>query len=116
MANPNIYSGTSIIGNTAFTNAGTGLATLLSGEANKVHKIGSIIVSNYGTYDQNVTVLVLRATVSYYIASQVTIPAKATVLLLGREHSFYLLEDDALRVNASAATSISVTVSYETLS
>lgn len=116
MANPNISNVTSIIGDTAFLNAGTSPGTVVSGEADKVKKIGAIVAANYGTTDQTITVFVLRSATSFFIASQITVPAKATVLLLGREHSFYLLEADALRAQASAGASITVTVSYETLS
>lgn len=116
MANPNISNVTSIIGDTAYSNAGTSPSTVVSGEADKVKKIGAIVAANYGSADQTVTVFVLRSATSFYIASQITVPAKSTVLLLGREHSFYLLEADALRVSASAGSSITVTVSYETLS
>ena len=116
MANPNIFSTSSIIGDTVYTNAVTAATTIISGEASKVKKIGSIIAANYGTTDQTITIFISRAAVNYFITNQITVPARSTLLLLGREHSFYLLEDDVLRVNASAASAITVAISFETLS
>jgi hypothetical protein len=115
MANPNIFAAGNIIGDTAVTNASTSAANLVSGEANKVKKINSIIVANYGSTDQSVTIDIYRSTVSYFVANQVVVPAKSTLLLVGKEHSFYLTENDTLRVLATAANSVTVTCSFETL-
>lgn len=116
MANPNIFSATSIVGDTSLTNATTTITSMVTGESNKVKKVNSIIVSNYGTLDQTFTVDVYRGSTSYYIASNVLIPARSTLLLVGKEHSFYLLEADAIRASASANVSVTVTCSFETLS
>ena len=116
MANPSFSDVITIYGNTDYLNATTTAATVVSGEANKVKKITSLVAANYGTADQTITIWVARSAVLYYLANQITIPAKATVLILGREHGFYLLENDVLRGLASATTSITLTVGYETLS
>jgi len=116
MANPSFSDVITIYGNTDYLNATTTATTVVSGEANKVKKITSLVAANYGTGDQTITVWVLRSSTLYYIANQITVPTKATILILGRDHGFYLLENDALRGLASATTSITLTVAYETLS
>lgn len=116
MANPSFSDVVTIYGNTDYLNAATTATTVVSGEANKVKKITSLIAANYGTADQTISVWVVRSATLYYIANQITVPARATVLILGRDHGFYLLENDVLRGLASAATSITLTVAYETLS
>jgi hypothetical protein len=63
-----------------------------------------------------VTIQITRSATVYFIANQITIPAKSTLLLLGREHSFYLKEADVMQALSSAGASITVTVSYETIS
>jgi hypothetical protein len=116
MANTKFSDVTSIYGNTDYLNAVTTSTTVVSGESNKVKKITSLIAANYGTSDQTVSVWVVRSATLYYLASQITVPAKATILILGREHAFYLLEADVLNCLASAVSSITLTVGYETLS
>lgn len=116
MANPNIFGSSSILGETSLLNTTTVITPVVSGESNKVKKINSIIVSNYGNLDQTFSVDMYRSTTSYPIASQVSIPSRSTLLLVGKEHSFYLLETDVLRANASANVSVTVTCSFETLS
>ena len=116
MANPSFSDIITIYGNTNYINANTTASTVVAGETNKVKKITSILAANYGTGDQTVSVWTVRSSNNYYIANQITVPTKATVLIIGREHGFYLLENDTLTGLASTANSVTITVAYEVLS
>ena len=130
MANPNIVNVTSILGNTSSTLisstadpfAGGPYAggSLISNAASsgKVYKVNSIIAANVdGTSNYDITVKIfpnddLTGT-GTAIASTITIPADASVVIIDKNTSFYLLEDQSIGVTAGTVNKIVVTCSWE---
>ena len=81
-------------------------------------KINSLWIANIdGTNSATVTVSVSNDNGSNYfaIASTVTVPADATLVLIDKNSSIYLDETDLLRVTASANSDLTYTVSGELL-
>ena len=69
-----------------------------------------------GTNDADVTVDLFRSSTSYKLASTITIPADATLVVLSKETAIYLEEGDSLRVQASADSDLQAVCSYEVIS
>ena len=116
MAAPNIVNVTSIIGKTAVLEATTVATAIVTNSAasNKVFKINSIIAANVdGTNAADITIDLFRSSVAYPIASTITVPADATLVVLSKETAIYLEEGDAIRCTASANGDIEVICSYE---
>jgi hypothetical protein len=130
MANPNIVNVTTILGNTSSTLisstanpfAGGPFAggSLISNAASsgKVYKVNSIIVANVdGSAAADITIKIfpnddLTGT-GTEIASTIAVPADATLVVIDKNSSFYLLEDRSIGVTASAANDLVVTCSWE---
>lgn len=124
MANPNLIAATNIVGNNALVALSTTNATSLVNNAagsNKVFKINSIIVANVdGTNAASITVAIYSQDdlggTAYAIASTISVPADATLVVLSRSSSIYLKEDQSIGVTASAADDLVVTASWEEIS
>jgi len=121
MAAPNLFAATTATGKTAYiTPANTSANVLLANSAasNKVLKINMINVSNVdGTNAFNATVS-LNTTAAgggttYQIASTVSVPANASLLVSDKASTFYLEEDKSILVTSSSANKLVFTVSYE---
>ena len=127
MAAPNIVSVTSIIGESQGFELGTTLNTeLIHVASDKLVKINRISVANIdGTNAADVTVAVDKATrtsaatgssvsgATFKIASTVSVPADAVLVLL--DTPIYLEEGDKLEGGASAASDLTLFVSYEVI-
>lgn len=117
MAAPNIVNVSSILGKTmgaALTTTTT--TSILTCPANKVLKINAIIVANVdGTNNADATVSFYdsSATATYALASTITVPADATLVVLSKETQIYLEESDEIRAGASAASDLQIIISYE---
>ena len=124
MAAPNIVNVTTITGKTTYlTPANTTANVLLANSAssNKVLKINMISAANVdGTAAADATVAInsnaAGSGTSYALASTVTVPADATLVVIDKSSSFYLEEDKSILVTASAASDITFVVSYEEIS
>lgn len=118
MANPNLGNAVSIIASTVTSNLTTTLTTtLLSGTANSVHKINSIIIANInGTNSASTTLSYYDGTNDRYFAYQVTVPAGSTVIVIDKGSGFYVTENAAIRGGASLNSYLTSLISYETLS
>ena len=124
MANPNIVNVTSILGkSTTLALSTTAGAVLLanSSTSGKVFKINTILASNVdGTNDGAVTIAFNTDAggtgTSTELASTITVPADATLVVLGKDTSFYLEENRSIVGNANAASTIEVLISYEDIS
>jgi hypothetical protein len=122
MANPNIVNVTSITGETdvgLFTTTATVLVANAA-SSNKVYKINTIVVSNIdGTNDGAVTVSINSAAggggTSIELASTVTVPADATLVVIDKNSSFYLEEDKSIVGLANAASTLEYVISYEVI-
>ena len=117
MANPNIVNVTSIYGKTLGASLGTTLTTtLLTCASEKLYKINSIIVSNIdGTNDADVTIYFYDGSNDWPLARLITVPAKSTLIVLGKDAPIYLEESDQIRGGASANGDLDVVISYEEL-
>lgn len=127
MAAPNLVNVTSIIGNTSSTlisSTANPFATALVNNAassNKVYKINSIVVANVdGTAAADITISIFSQDdlggTATQIASTISVPADATLIVTDRTTSFYLLEDKSIGATASAANDLVVTISWEEIS
>ena len=124
MANPNIVNVTSILGNTSsllISSTANPFATALVNNAaasGKVYKINSIIAANVdGSNNYEITIKIFSQDdlggTGTEIASTVTVPADASVVILDKNTSFYLLEDKSIGAVVGIANKIVVTTSWE---
>jgi uncharacterized protein YajQ (UPF0234 family) len=119
MAAPNIVNVADILGKTSVLDVTTTITAIVENSAasGEVYKINSLIVSNIdGTNACDVTVDLFRSSTSYKLASTITIPADATLVVISKETSIYLEEGDSLRVQASANSDLQAVSSYEVIS
>jgi hypothetical protein len=121
MANPNIVNVTTIYGNSSSTALSTTSATSIVSNAaasGKVFKINSIVVANVdGTAAADVTINVYSAAAlggtAFAIASTISVPADASLIVTDKTTSFYLLENQSIGAIAGAANDLVVTASWE---
>jgi hypothetical protein len=124
VANPNIVNVTNILGNTStnlISSTADPFATALANNAassGKVYKINSIIVANVdGSAAADITIKIFSEDdlggTGTAIASTISVPADASLVVIDKTTSFYLLEDKSLGATASAANDLVVTVSWE---
>ena len=124
MANPNIVSVTSILGNTTFlTPADTAANVLLSNAASSgnVYKINQIVCANVdGTNAVDCTVTINSAAAgggtAYPIVSTVSVPADASLVVVDKTTAIYLMEDQSIVVTSCSANDLAFTISYEAIS
>lgn len=120
MANPNIVNVSTILGHVeglAVTTSPTAIVTNSSG-SNKILKINSLIISNIdGTNAADITAEVYKnQTTSFYLAYTIAVPADATLVVISKDTSIYLEENDSIRLTASAASDLHAVCSYEEIS
>jgi len=120
MANPNIVNVTVINGNTSTTSLTTTAATSVASNAaasSKVYKIDSIVVANTSASAANITINVYSAAAlggtAFPIASTISVPAYASLIVTDKTTAFYLLEDKSIGATAGTATALVVTASWE---
>lgn len=127
MANPNIVNVTTIYGNTStnlISSTSDPFATALVNNAassGKVYKINSIVVANVdGTSNTDITIKIFSQDdlggTGTAIASTITVPSDASLIVTDKTTSFYLLEDKSIGATASAANDLVVTCSWEEIS
>ena len=118
MAAPNVVNVTSIYGKTHGASLSTTVTTdILTCPSDKVLKINSIIVANIdGTNAADATVQFNDASTGpWHLAKLVTVPAKSTLIVLGKDAPIYLEEGDKIRGGASAISDLEIIISYEEL-
>ena len=119
MAAPNIVNVANIVGKTAVANVSTTAANVLENTAasGTVLKINTLLISNIdGTSAAEITTSLFRSSVAYPIASTISVPADATLVILSKDTSMYLEEGDAIRCSASANGDLVAVCSYEIIS
>lgn len=123
MAAPNLINPTTITGKTTYlTLANTTETTLLTNAAssNKALRIVSIYAANIdGVVSVDCTLDIYDAATGgtgYPIVNTVTIPADATVVLVGKDAPIWLEENRRLTVQASAGGDLTIVCSYEEVS
>jgi hypothetical protein len=121
MANPNIANVTTILGNSSQVSLSTTNATQLVSNAassNKVFKINSIVVANVdGTNAADITINIYSQAsmggTAFPIASTISVPADATLIVTDKTTSFYLLENQSIGAVAGSASDLVVVTSWE---
>ena len=125
MANPNIVSVNSIFGNTTGFLLTTVLTNVLLANATssgKVFKVESIMVANVdGSSAADVTIDIHTAAngtagTSFALAATIAVPADATLSLIDKTNSFYLMENQSIIGGASANSDLEVVIAYEDIS
>jgi len=121
MANPNIVNVTNILGNNSLTDLSTDTATAIVSNAaasGKVYKINTIIVSNVdGTDPYNITISVYNQDdiggTAFQITSTLSVPADSSVIVMDKNTSIYLKEDQSIGATAATASKLKVVTSWE---
>ena len=132
MANPNIVNVTQIYGQTTYlTPANTAnfvLVTNTSGSGN-VFKLDQIVAANSTNTAANATVMIftsgnvaagnavsVTSANAFPIASNISVPAYASLIVMDKTTATYLTEDRAIIVASGTNNAISFSVSYEQIS
>lgn len=120
MAAPNIVSVTAIYGKTTGQTVGTSATAILTNASGsgKVLKVNTLIISNVnGASAADITADVFKnQTTGYNIASTISVPADATLVLISKDTAIYLEENDSIRLSASLASYLEAVISYEDIS
>ena len=123
MANPNIVAVANIYGKTAFdADVAVTASAIVTNAASsgKILKINSLIISNIdGTNAADITATIRNAaggTTYSTIASTISVPNDATLVVVSKDSSIYLEEDMSILLAASAAGDLSATCSYDEIS
>ena len=118
MAAPNIVNVATIQGQTTGASLTTSNAALVTCASEYVFKVNSIIISNVdGTNTATATVYFFdnSQTARYQIVNTVSVPADSTLVVIDRNSGIYLEEGDKIEGMASAASDLSIIVSYEAI-
>jgi hypothetical protein len=121
MSGPNIVNVSQITANTNLANVTTSLQNVVTNAASsgKVYKVNNIQLSNYGPSTVSANVIFNRNSVSpdsYYIVGSISVPNTSTLVVTGKDTSFYMEEGDVLQISSSSNSSIHAIVSYEVIS
>ncbi len=121
MANPNIVNVAAIYGNNSSVSLSTTSATSIVSNAassGKVYKINMLMVANVdGTNAADISINKYSAAAlggtAYAIASTISVPADATLIILDKTTALYLKEDESIGATAGTASDLVVTCSWE---
>lgn len=121
MANPNIVNVTAIYGNTSTTSLSTTSATSIVSNAassGKIYKINSLVVANVdGTSAADITINVYSQAAlggtAYALASTISVPADASLIVIDKSTGIYLLENQSIGATAGTANDLVVICSWE---
>ena len=128
MAAPNIVAVTSIYGKTTYlTPSGTSAVVLLPNAASsgKVLKINQIVAANVnGTSAADATVSIYTngaqsqgsapsSGTAYPIASTISVPADASLIITDKTTAIYLEENTSIVVTSGTSNALTFSISYE---
>ena len=124
MAAPNIVNVSNILGKTNVVDLTTTNATSVVSNAassGKVLKVNTLVVSNVdGNSPYDITINYYSAAAlggtGTQIASTISVPADATLVVIDKSTSLYLEEDKSIGAIASSASKLKVVCSYEEIS
>ena len=121
MAAPNLVNVSTITAKSKQAALNTTLTTEIlanSAASGKVFKIESIIVANIdGSNAADASVFITKSGGSpIAIASTISVPADATLVVIDKSTSLYLEEGDNIEAGASANGDLTITINYEELS
>jgi len=128
MANPIIAALTTLTGNTTYlTPSGTTAVVLLPNAASsgQVFRINQLVAANVdGTNAVDVTVSIYTngavaqgsapsGGTAFPIASTISVPADASLIVVDKTTAIYLQEDTSITVTSGTASKITYSISYE---
>ena len=121
MANPNIVNVAAIYGNNSSTSLTTTNATAIvnnPASSGKVFKVNMIVVANVdGTAAADITINKYSQDdlggTAFAIASTISVPADASLIVVDKTTAIYLKEDESIGATAGAANDLVVTASWE---
>jgi len=131
MANPNLLAATTATGTTTYlTPSGTSAVVLLPNAASsgQVFKINQIVATNVnGSSAVNATVSIYTngavaqgsapsSGTAYPIASTISVPANAALIVVDKTTQVYLQEGTSITVTSGTASGITYSISYEVIS
>lgn len=124
MANPNIVAVTAIRGENSSVSLTTTAATSIVSNAassGKVLKINTIIAANVdGTVAADITINKYSAAAlggtAFPIASTVSVPADASLVIVDKTTAIYLKENESIGATAGTASDLVITCSWEDIS
>ena len=123
MANPNIVAVVSIFGMTTGITMSTTANTVLlvnATSSGKVFKIESVLAANITSAATNVVFGINTSATgggtSFEMAQNISVPSSATLSIIDKNNTFYLLENQSLVGSASVSSSIDLVISYEDIS
>lgn len=124
MANPNLNSATNVYANNAQVSlTSTSETQLLSNASSsgKIYLVDSILVSNVdGTNAADITVTrytsATNSGTAYRLARTITVPANASLIIVGSENKINLTENESVYATASAANRLMIDCNWKELS
>jgi hypothetical protein len=131
MANPNLLAATTASGTTTYlTPSGTTAVVLLPNAAasGQVFKINQIVAANVnGSTAVNATISIYTngavaqgsapsSGTAYPIASTISVPANASLIVVDKTTQVYLQEGTSITVTSGTASGITYSISYEVIS
>lgn len=131
MANPNLLAATTASGTTTYLTPSATTAVVLvpnAASSGQVFKINQIVAANVnGSSAVDVTVAIYTngavaqgsapsGGTAYPIASTVSVPADASLIVVDKTSSIYLMEGSSITVTSGTASGITYTISYEVIS
>jgi hypothetical protein len=118
MANPNIVNVSTIYGNTGALAVSTAMTNVVSNptSSNTLYKVNDLIVTNACTSALPIYLQINLAGTNTNIAANVSVPSAASLVLLGKDTSIYLLENNSLQMNTNSNGYITAVCSWEQIS
>jgi hypothetical protein len=131
MANPNLLAATTASGTTTYLTPSATTAVVLipnAASSGQVFKINQIVAANVnGSTAVNTTVSIYTngavaqgsapsSGTAYPIASTVSVPASASLVVVDKTTPVYLMEGSSITVTSGTASGITYSISYEVIS
>ena len=131
MANPNLLAATTASGTTTYyTPTGTTAVVLVpnaasSGQVFKINQIVAANVNGTSAVDTTVSIYTNGAVAqgsapsggtAYPIASTISVPADASLIVVDKTTQIYLQEGTSITVTSGTASGITYSISYEVIS
>jgi len=128
MANPNIAALTTLTGNTTYLTPSVTTAVVLlpnAASSGQVFRINQLVAANVdGTNAADVTVSLYTngavaqggapsSGTAYPIASTISVPADASLIVIDKTTAIYLMEGTSIIVTSGTASDITYSISYE---
>lgn len=107
-----------VYGNTAVQTTSTTAANIVANPSSSasIYKINSLTVANYSTNSYSITAELNVAGSNTYIIRGAVVPANASLSIIGKDTSIFLLENSSIQLTASQNSAIQAICSWEQIS